>query len=286
MNNAINELLEDVQKHWSEIERWSLQENIAELDALGYTVIPPDKLGDQELIIEARSRILELAEEAGASISNYETYQEGLSFEMYHLVKQGEVFEKLLVNPLVLALGRYLLGSNMILNNSLAFVKGKTDKYLRMHSDSLMVPPPLPSYRHLINCTLALTDYTLDGGCIGVVPGSHNLLRHPTEPEECDYSLMQPIECPSGSLIVMPGNTWHGAFPKKTDGLRVTLVQAYSRRYIVPSVSHDIDEEIISRNGEDFARLLGRYEWNGFDEKGFDLELFAESYRSQRSLYS
>lgn len=40
MNNAINELLEDVQKHWSEIERWSLQENIAELDALGYTVIP------------------------------------------------------------------------------------------------------------------------------------------------------------------------------------------------------------------------------------------------------
>ena len=155
-----------------------------------------------------------------------------------------------------------------------------------MHSDSLMFPDPLPDYRHWINCTLALTDYTLDGGCIGVVPGSHRLRRHLTEAEETAYDLMKPVECSAGSLIVMPGNTWHGSFPKKTPDLRVTLVQAYSRRYIVPSVTHDIPEEIFQRNGPDFAQLLGRNEWTGFDESGFDLETFAATYRSQRSQFS
>ncbi len=286
MIKGINELTDDLRRHWTVLREFSLLENIAELDGLGYTVILPDKLGDQELIGEAREHIIALADAAGANISDYTTYQEGLSFELYHLVKQGEVFEKLLVNPIILMLGRYLLGSNMILNNSLAFVKGKTDKYLRMHSDSLMVPEPLPEYNHLINCTLALTDYTLDGGCIGVVPGSHRLRRHPTEAEESAYDLMTPIECPAGSLIVMPGSTWHGAFPKKTSDLRVTLVQAYSRRYIKPSVTHDIPQKIFERNGDDFARLLGKYEWSGFDERGFDLEKFSSSYRSQRSQYS
>ena len=284
-NKGIQELVEDLQHHWHGLKELDLVENIAELEALGYTVVSPDKLGDQNLISEARERVLSLAKKADADSSDYTSYQKGLSYEMYHLVKQGEVFEKLLVNPIILALGRYLLGSTMILNNRLAFVKGKTDEYLRMHCDSLLVPEPLPQYRHLINCTLALTDYTLEGGCIGVVPGSHHLRRHPTQAEECDYKLMVPIECPAGSLVVMPGNTWHGAFPKTTDDLRVTLVQAYSRRYIKPSVSHDIPEEIFARNGDDFARLLGKYEWQGYDEKGFDLDLFADSYRAQRSQF-
>ncbi|MDX1404996.1 MAG: phytanoyl-CoA dioxygenase family protein [Woeseiaceae bacterium] len=286
MKTGIVELTADAERQWRRIEEYGLSENVAELDALGYSVVLPDKVGDQALMAEARDRIIELAKNEGAIDANYTTYQEGLSYEMYHLVKQGEVFEKLLVNPVILALGRYLLGENMILNNSLAFVKGKTDKYLRMHSDSLMVPDPLPDYRHLINCTLALTEYSLDGGCIGVVPGSHRLRRHLTEAEETAYELMKPIECPAGSLIVVPGNTWHGSFPKKTDDLRVTLVQAYSRRYIRPSVSHDIPEEIFERNGSDFAQLLGKNEWTGFDESGFDLEKFSATYRSQRSQFS
>jgi ectoine hydroxylase-related dioxygenase (phytanoyl-CoA dioxygenase family) len=283
MQPGISELVEDTAAHWDILQALHLTRNVAELDVLGYTIIPPDVVGDAALMTAAKSRIVALAEAAGAVSKGFTTYQEGLSFELYHLIKQGEVFEQLLVNPAILALGRYLLGNSMILNNSLAYVKGPTDKYLRMHCDTLTVPDPLPDYRHLVNFTLVLSDYTLDGGCIGIVPGSHRYRRHPTAAEAVEYSYMQPIECPAGSLIVIPGNTWHGAFPKKTKDLRVTMVQAYSRIYMAPSVTHDISAEILHRNGPDFARILGRDLWTGYDQRGPDLDKFAKTYRTQRS---
>jgi len=192
----------------------------------------------------------------------------------------------MLVHPVSLAIGWCLLGKNMILNNSLAYVKGKTEEYLRLHTDSLMVPDPLPDYLHLINCTFALTDYTREGGCIGIVPGSHRYRRHPTAAEATDYSTMEAIECPVGSLIIIPGNTWHGAFPKKTNDLRVTLVQAYSRMYLSPTVTRDIDSQIMERNGPQFHKLLGGGLFTGIDEHGLDMDKFNQAYRSQRSLFS
>lgn len=285
-STGIGELSEDLQRCWSRIRDFGLERHVAEIHALGYTVIEPDRVGDAALLDAAREKILELAELEDAGGRDFKTYQEGLSYELYHLVKQDEVFRRILVNPVALAIGWYLLGENMILNNSLAYVKGRTDDYLRLHSDSVMIPDPLPDYLHLINCTFALTDYTLAAGCIGVVPGSHCYRRHPTAAEAVDYSVMQPVECPRGSLIVMPGNTWHGAFPKQTDGLRVTLVQAYSRMYLAPTVTHDIDERIIAAHGPEFARLLGRDLFTGIDEHGLDLEKFQQAYRSQRSRFA
>ena len=32
-----------------------------------------------------------------------------------------------------------------------------------------------------------------------------------------------PVEAAAGSLIVWHGNTWHGAYPKETDGLRMNV---------------------------------------------------------------
>ena len=32
-----------------------------------------------------------------------------------------------------------------------------------------------------------------------------------------------PVICPKGSMIVFHGKTWHGAFPRQKDGLRLTI---------------------------------------------------------------
>jgi len=280
------DLVNDTLRMHESIVAHGLLEHIAELDIRGYTVIPPERLGMTELVEEARDLLVALAVKDGARASDYTTYLEGLSFELYALFNQGRVFEQWLLNPVMLLLGKYLLGQNMILNNSLAYVKGKTDKFLRMHSDTLMVPDPLPEYRHLINMTIALTDYTVPGGCIGIVPGSHKLRRHPTAAEAIEYDLMVPVECPAGSLIVIPGNTWHGAYPKSTDGLRVTLVQGFSRRYLQPYVTTAVDEAIVARNPPEFARLLGKDSWMGFGADGLDSALMAPTYVSSRSQLS
>lgn len=285
--HGIVDLAEDAQRAWERIEEFGLVEQVAQIAALGYAVIPPEKVGPMSDVIEAREAILALAAAEDAQSSDYTTYQEGLSYEMYHLVKQGRIFEKWLVNPTVLALAKYLVGEQMILNNSLAFVKSKTPNHLGIHSDSLMVPDPLPDHLVLVNMTIALTDYTFESGCIGVVPGSHRYRRHPTPPEANMFETMRPVECPAGSVVVVPGNTWHGAFPKTNDGFRVTLVQAYSRQHLVPSVTHQIDQEIIDRNGDEFKQLLGQNMWTGLDERGFpDMDQHFATYRSHRSHYA
>lgn len=284
MAAGMSELVEDLERCWQRIRELGLERQVAELAALGYTTVP-GALSPSETA-EARDRILSLAEQAGASRDDYKTYQRGLAYELYHLVSQGRIFEKILVNPSALALGHYLLGESMILNNSLAYVKGRSEEYLRLHCDTLMVPDPLPEYLHLVNFTFALTDYSLPGGCIGIVPGSHRYRRHPTAHEALDYSAMRPVECPAGSLIVIPGNTWHGAFPKTTDDLRVTLVQGFSRMYMAPYVTHKIDPEILERNPEAFRKLLGQHLWMGFDKDGLELERFKPAYRAQRSHFA
>jgi len=283
---GISQLVEDTKSVHGRLRTAGLERHIAELDILGYTVVPPETLGMTELVPETRDLMIALAKQEGAAEAEFKTYQEGLSYELYALFRQGRPFEQWVVNPTLLEIGKYLLGENMMLNNHLGYVKGKSDKHLRIHIDTLMVPDPLPEYRHLINMTIALTDYTLAGGCIGIVPGSHKLRRHPTADEAHMYDLMTAVECPAGSLIVIPGNTWHGAFPKETEDLRVTLVQGYGRRYLAPYVTLAADEEILKRNPPEFARLLGSESWLGFGEKGVDPVLMGPSYVSARSQLS
>lgn len=287
---GIKKLSEDSKQVWQDICDKGLEKYVAQLDAVGYAVIPPEVVAAPEGDVEeARRLAIELAKEQGAEDINYASYEEGLSYEMYHLARHGEVFERFLINPTIMTIGKYLLGKNMVLGLHMAYIKAKNDKYLAIHSDSLTVPDPLPDYRHLINVTIPLTDYTKEAGCLGIVPGSHKLRRHPTTPEKKYFESMEPIECPAGSVIIIPGNTWHGSFPKQDDNLRVTLVQGYSRQYFARVGGYKVDPEIIKRNPPEFAQLFGSHLFSGddgFDEDGFDPELQQQNMHSQLSHYS
>ncbi|HIC33212.1 MAG TPA: hypothetical protein EYO78_00310 [Gammaproteobacteria bacterium] len=43
-----------------------------------------------------------------------------------------------------------------------------------------------------------------------------------------------PVECPRGSLIAFHGQLWHGAYPKSTPGLRLTIANYYRHAAIQP----------------------------------------------------
>ena len=284
---AINDLVDDAKRHWERLKELDLLEEVAHLAVKGYAVIPPEKVGPMSDVVEARESLEALAKASKPEEKTFEGFEQGLAFDLYSLVKRKEIFRKWLVNPTLLAIGRYINGDRMVLNNSLGWIKSKTDHHLTIHTDSNMFPDPLPPAPHLVNVTVALTDYTLEGGCIGIVPGSHHYRRHPTCWEERLWTLMEPVECPAGSAIIIPGNTWHGAFPKTTEGLRYTLVQAYSRMYLTPSTTHNIPRELIDAGSDDFKQLLGENLWTNFDDENpMDLDKHLKSYRAQRSLYS
>ena len=91
--HGIKTLAEDSQRVWANICGKGLEKYVAELEVKGYTVLPPELVaapdGDVE---EARLRLIQLAREEGAEETEFTTYEEGLSYEMYHMVQQGEGF--------------------------------------------------------------------------------------------------------------------------------------------------------------------------------------------------
>ena len=79
------------------------------------------------------------------------------------------------------------------------------------------------------NVNWALTDYTLEDGPLAVVPKSHlydvpfySAISKEGELEK-GVEKAVPVICPKGSMIVFHGKTWHGAFPRQKDGLRLTI---------------------------------------------------------------
>jgi hypothetical protein len=271
---------------FAEIERLGLIANVGELEMKGYTALTPDQVGPPDLIERLRETIIALAERrTGQQIDR----ASGLTFEdtnspygqvhsLFGLFGEDPIFEQALMNKPMLALVTYLLGESCFLHHERAAIKGPGDQYLPMHADP-SGPMPYPWYSQVCNTTFALTDHTIDGGTTCFVPGSHRLCRQPTRAEARDLSSFVPLEVPAGSVIVWHGNSWHGALPRKEAGIRVSLVQYFSR----PSAASDVPRnfqsvvtpEMLARNSRRFATLLG------VD----DPTLRMESFKAQRAGY-
>ena len=72
-------------------------------------------------------------------------------------------------------------------------------------------------------------------------------------------------------MIAWHGNTWHGAYPKQTDGLRMNVTTYMCHKRIkTQEQRRDVTQEMLDRNSPEFARLLGADDWMGFDETGPD----------------
>src|SRR5688572_25135644 len=94
----------------AEVRRLGLEKNIAELDAYGFTVLPPEISGPPGLADRIRQAMLEVAERRSGvtpDVSTGETHRDkprGVGQHMYYLLLEGGVFEEALVNPAALAL--------------------------------------------------------------------------------------------------------------------------------------------------------------------------------------
>lgn len=149
------------------------------------------------------------------------------------------------MNRRPLALIDYLLGFSCRLSSVTSHIKGPGEVGLLLHSDTgIGVPAPFSPYSHVANCNYAITDYTEDGGCLAIVPGSHRLHRQPTLPEVWLSGDQRnrhaiPIEVRAGSAIIWHGNTWHGSFPRRLPGLRLNLSVYYCRQYMAQREIYD-----------------------------------------------
>lgn len=256
----------DVDNLMSEIKKFDLYEHVAELEAYGITVVPPEKMqitGD--FIDRLRNAILRTREKRNKiEIGDYETASVDMNAggKSWHLLEEDEAFVEAAINPVNLALVRWLLGQSAKFSGQTWIIKGEGAQGLGLHSDSHGIPPGAGQIAHMCNASWLCTDYGgFDDGPTLFVPGSHHYGRA-TLPHESDLSKTPykfvPLIAKAGSLAIWNGATWHASAPRKNPGLRVTLVQNYMRSYMrVQHNYEDTSPQLLEKYPE-LARVIGK----------------------------
>ena len=276
-----------------------LEHHVAEIEALGFTIIPPELAGPPGLAAELKQRIIEISEETRGQPPDLEmgtTHMNPLDpvERQEFLLTKGRAFEQALMNPVVQAMVRYLLGDDAVLSTCVGRIRARGPLPLMLHTDQAFHPAPLPL---VCNINILLSDYSRENGALCFVPGSHRLQRNPL-PEENFYlgGLDRPgaeaavtageplevrdppglhvVEAPAGSLAVWPGNTWHGALHRTAPGLRFSLILYFCNKWLRPQEAYRecLSQEILERNDEQFARMVGSEIYYGWGPEGTEFD--------------
>jgi hypothetical protein len=241
-----------------EIAALGLDRHVVALETSGYTVLTPEELEAGDLV----ERMNKAIDRVGTQRNPKDTdLQDELDGVLFHLVAEDPVFEEVLLQRKPLALLTYLLGHHAKLNQSTALLKSKGAPALAIHADAVgKFPLPWPETAQVANVTWLLSDYTREGGCLCVVPGTHRMGNPPHHvPLECDDPSVVPIEAPAGSVVLWHGGLWHGGLPRTIDGERRTLVLFYGRAYLEAQEPYKFTTtmEMLERNPVRFAAMMG-----------------------------
>ena len=270
------------------IGKLGLEKHVAELDSQGFTVVPPSKVADRAFFERLQATVLRLCRQRtgvdfqldrNGAFGHYlaEPRVPG-QFLLYYLLMADRVFEEWVLNPTLYALMDYLLDGNQQLSSLTSWVKWKGERdTLGLHSDSLPdVDGRMPRSSDVANAVYCLTDYTFEGGAIAMVPGSHTKRRPPRGREGEGDAV--PVEAEAGSLIAWHGNTWHGAFEKKTDGLRLSVTSFHCHRRMKTQENYQwrVTPEMLKRNPLQFAWLVGADDPHGWEQDGPDFSRIAQ----------
>lgn len=244
-----------------EIAELGLEEYVLQLEVDGLAVVPPEVHGVAEgRIDELGQLLLARAEEIVgcpfdldegpqgeiefpapdhvlAELAGDEDHGVPSQFLLQRLCHLHRSFRDLAVNPVAVALIRHMIGSTATrFSSHNAFIKWQGDygygPNLGIHCDQLAVPLPWGRNALTANTNWCLTDYTHEGGALAYVPGSHRRMTPPTFPDAVQRAV--PCEAPKGSLLVFHGATWHGAFPKQTPGMRLSIANYYRHLMVLP----------------------------------------------------
>ncbi|MCY4129705.1 MAG: phytanoyl-CoA dioxygenase family protein [Gammaproteobacteria bacterium] len=246
------------------IKELSLEKYALELDTEGLTIVPPEVTGVDSALFDRCTEVLlekfsEITGGCGITLEDGPTDElhwptppksalrpkdapEPTQMLIQQLLQLDRCFRDLFVNPVTDALIGHLFGRgpdgrrSWRYSSTNSFVKWQGDfgygEHLGLHCDQGANPLPWGHTSLTANATWALTTYTKEDGALAYVPKSHKSNAHPNHPFAAGRAVA--AECVPGSVIIWPGATWHGAYPKKTKGLRLNAVAYYRHHAVLP----------------------------------------------------
>jgi hypothetical protein len=202
-----------------------------QLDEQGYVLLEafmPAMGGD--LLGDLRRRILELFDEEGDR-AGHEFKTEENARRLANLVDKGEVFQRAIVLPDLLACVRQVLGPDIKLSSLNArSADPYTDVGQPLHVD--MGARPDEKGYWVCNTVWLLDDFTPENGATRMIPGSHtwgtrpqDVLEDPMAPHPGEVLLTGK----AGSIAVMNAHMWHGGTANRTESPRLAMHAFYCR---------------------------------------------------------
>ena len=107
--------------------------------------------------------------------------------------------------------------------NGIITRRGAVEQFL--HTDAYQLPPPMSTMPSLINVFVCVSDFDLDMGPTGFVPGSH--LGPYMKFDGDEWSPRVPAVAKAGTAIVWEGRTWHGQGEHRSDKTRYSVAMSY-----------------------------------------------------------
>ncbi len=230
------------------IDALGLRDNVRELDELGYTVVQ-DPVA-HALTDRVRDAILRLADETEGPAKGYSASL---------LLGRDPVFDEAALVPQLQAIVEYVVGRGALLSQLIGSVRPKGAPPIGLHADNSWFPAPFPEWDFLVTGCWATEEFTQDGGCTLVIPGSHRAASHPTREARETLEGAVPVECGKGSIAIWNSRIWHANYPRTLEGERVVLHMTYSRIGITPVEDYrHLGDDYLEGKPPELATLLGR----------------------------
>ncbi|MBS1789055.1 MAG: phytanoyl-CoA dioxygenase family protein [Acidobacteria bacterium] len=224
-----------------------------QLDEEGILVL--ENFASPERVAGLRTRIAELYAEQGEQ-AGAEFKQEPDTDRLANLVNHGEVFERAMAEPKLLACVEQVLGTEFKLSSLNArSVRPHSAWSQPLHCDTGALPDEQGN--SVCNIVWMLDDFTTENGAPRYVPGTHRagklpqeVLADPIEPHPEEKLLTGR----AGTVLVMNAHLWHGGTANKTDKPRLALhcfycrrdqpQQQYQKQLLSQQVQQDLREEL------------------------------------------
>jgi len=224
------------------------------LDEDGYLALPG--LMPPDLLAALRSRIDELFAAEGASAGS-EFKQEPGARRLANLVNKGEIFEQVIVTPIVLECVAHVLGPRFKLSSLNArSTNPHSDADQPLHADSGAIADDL-GYS-VCNSVWLLDDFTPENGATRMVPGSHRWRRLPEPEFYAPHPAQQLVLGKASDVVVMNAHMWHGGTANHTVAPRRAM-HVYYTRWDQPQQQYQkrwLSAEVQSRLSPEARRML------------------------------
>jgi hypothetical protein len=201
---------------------------LQQLDEQGWVSLPGAM--DAAFLQEIRDRVEQLWEEEDGNAGS-EFRKEPGARRLANLVDKGEVFERVVSHPQVLAAVRHVLGDDFKLSSLNA---RSADPWWPecqpLHCDAGAVADDSGFW--VCNTIWLLDDFTTTNGATRIVPGSQHRRKTPQH-ELADPQATHPDEVlvlgAAGTVVVMNTHAWHGGTANRTGNPRRALHAFYTR---------------------------------------------------------